>query len=127
MINKRHIYLLMIFILTLTMAGCFEFEERIYLNKDDSGTMEVEYWTLDDVNIQNDSFDFPQKEADIRKEVEEKYTSDRVKLKEFNVKYDDNSRLVRFKVAFDNVLDLNGVPQFHKNRIRYDHHDKSIP
>ncbi len=126
MMRTKSIYAMTLLFITAMISGCFEFEERIHLNGDNSGSMEIEYWTLKDVHVDDDSFDLPEKEEDIRKEVEEKYTSDKVTLKEFHVKYDERSRQVRFKVAFDNVLDLNGIDQFHKNRIEFNRSGKSI-
>ncbi|MBN2009166.1 hypothetical protein JW960_07455 [candidate division KSB1 bacterium] len=103
----------------LFIGGCFEFEERMVLKKDGSGTLEVEYWTMEDVNINGDGYEFPEKEADIRDEVIEKYTSDNVKLMDFKVYYQEDSRHVRFTVKFDNVDDLNDLKQFHENKIRF--------
>ena len=103
----------------LFLSGCFDYQERITLNKDASGTMEVDYWTMDNMNIDNDGYHFPDKADDIHKEVERKYTSDKVKLQEFKVTQEKDSRHVQFKVAFDHVLDLNDVEQFQKNRIRF--------
>ena len=115
----RIIHLSLLLCSALVLNGCFDYQERIVLNKDASGTMDVDYWTMNDVNLENDGYSFPSKEDDIRREVENKYTSDRVKLLDFKVTDEKDSRHVQFKVAFDHVLDLNDVEQFQKNRIKF--------
>ncbi len=114
---RRYASLGLIAITALFIVGCFEFEERLVLKKDGSGTLEVEYWTMDDVNLDVEDYRFPDKEADIREEVENKYTSDRVKLEDFKVRYQDKSRHVRFKIAFKDFEDLNDLRQFQENEI----------
>lgn len=115
----RIINLSLLLLSALFLSGCFDYQERIVLNKDASGTMEVDYWTMDNVNIDNGSYRFPDKADDIHEEVERKYTSDKVKLQDFKVTKEKDSRHVQFTVAFDNVLDLNDVKQFQKNKIKY--------
>lgn len=112
-------YLSLLLFSTLFLSGCFDYQERIVLNKDASGIMEVDYWKMDNVNIDNDGLRFPARTGNIREEVERKYTSDKIKLTEFNVNKEKDSRHVHFKVAFDNILDLNDVEQFQKNKIRF--------
>lgn len=116
---RKIIYFILIISLGLFLTGCFKFEERIILKKDGSGMMEVEYWTLKDVNINDDNFNFPKEDKEIRKEIEKKYTSEKVKLTEFHVKEKSKSHYVRFKVTFNNIIDLNEVPQFQENHIQF--------
>ena len=103
----------------LCLSGCFDYQERIVLNKDASGTMEVDYWKMNNVDIENKNYSFPAEADDIHREVERKYTSAKVKLTEFNVTEEKDSQHAHFKVAFDNILDLNDVEQFQKNKIRF--------
>lgn len=111
---------------TVCLSGCFDYQERIVLGKDASGTMEVNYWQMNNVNIDNGDYRFPDKADNIHKEVVKKYTSDKIKLTEFNVKDEKDSRHVHFKVAFDNILDLNDVEQFQNSRIRFTQSGKTI-
>lgn len=117
-----------LFLLTslIFVSGCFEYEERITLKKDGSGSLEVEYWTLSDLHFDDDSLKLPSDEKDLRKEIEEKYTSDKVKLKDFDSNKEDKSHHVRFKVVFDNLLDLNEIPQFHENKIQFERSGKKF-
>lgn len=115
----RIIHLSLLLCSALVLNGCFDYQERIVLNKDASGTMEVDYWKMDNVNIDNDGYRFPDKTENIREEVESKYTSDKIKLTEFKTNEEKDSRHVHFKIAFNNILDLNDVEQFQKNRIKF--------
>jgi len=101
------------------LTGCFEFEERIVINRNGSGTLEVEYWTLEDVDIHDDNFEFPKKENDIRHEIKKKYTSRHVKLVDLDVNQRENSRTVYFKVRFDDVMNLNEIRHFQENEFSF--------
>ena len=114
---KRAAYTVFLLLLCLCLSGCFEYEERIVLNRDGSGTMEIEYWTLGDMEIETNDHVFPHMEKDIRKEIKKKYTSDKIRLLDLSVDNKKDSRSVRFKLAFDNLMDLNEVEQFQDSRI----------
>ena len=116
---RRITGLLILLISALCISGCFDYQERIVLNKDASGTMAVDYWIMNDVRIDSGEYGFPDKGGNIRKEVKKKYTSDKIKLTEFNVSDEKDTRHVHFKVAFVNILDLNDVEQFQNNKIRF--------
>lgn len=122
----RITYLSLLLISALCLSGCFDYQERIVLDKDASGTMEVDYRQMKDVNIDNGDYSFPDKADNIHKEVVRKYTSDKIKLTEFNVKDEKDSRHVHFKIAFDNILDLNDVEQFQNSKIRFTQSGKNI-
>jgi hypothetical protein len=125
--SKRYLFSgIAILMMSFFINGCFEFEERLMIKKDGSGTMDVEYWTMGDVKIDNDNYNFPEKEADIRKEVETKYTSNKVKLVDFNVLQQEKSRHVRFKVQFENVENLNELEQFQKNTVEFHRNGNKI-
>lgn len=118
--------LLILMISALCIGGCFDYQERIVLNKDASGTMAVDYWMMNDVHINNGEYSFPGKKDNIRQEVERKYTSDKIKLTEFKVSDEKDTWHVHFKLAFDNILDLNDVEQFQKNKIKFTQSGKNI-
>lgn len=124
--TKRIAGLLILLISALCIGGCFDYQERIVLNQNASGSMEVDYWIMDGVKINNGEFSFPARQGNIREEVERKYTSDKVKLTEFKVSDDKNTRHVHFKVAFDNILDLNDVEQFQESKIIFTKSGKNI-
>ena len=124
--HKRLAGLLMLLVSALCISGCFDYQERIVLNKDASGTMAVDYWIMHEVHINNGEYSFPDKKDNIRAEVERKYTSDKIKLTEFNVTEEKDTRHVHFKVAFDNILDLNDAAQFQKNKIKFTQSGKQI-
>jgi len=116
---KKSFTFVILSLMVLMICGCFEFEERLIVNKDGSGTLEIEYWTWKDVNINDDSISLPKEKESIRKEIEEKYLSEKIKLLNLKVQEKDKTRHVRFKLSFTNILDLNEVPQFQKNKIQF--------
>lgn len=121
---KKYFQTVLIFIPCLFIAGCFEYEERLVIKKDGSGFLEVEYWSMEDLQLENESFNFPDKEDDILEKVKKSYTSEKIKLEDFHVKQKNETQNVRFKLSFKNVLDLNDVPQFQKNFIQFTRVDK---
>lgn len=117
--NGKHIgRIITIIMIPLFVAGCFEYEERLVMQSDGSGSLEIEYWTIDGNDLTFDEHRIPKDEADIRKDVEERYTSKHVRLVDFAVRTHDNTRHVSFKVKFDDIDDLNDIRQFHDNEIK---------
>ena len=110
----------------LFVSGCFEYEERLVLNHDGSGKMEVHYFTGKDVNIDSDFGKLPKEKEDIRSEVERNYTSNKVKLTHFEVKDRDENRHVYFTVSFQDVLDLNELKQFGDSRVEVDRRNDGV-
>ena len=115
----RKIVIAFLILPALLLAGCIEFEERITLSKDGSGSLEIEYWSLSDLNFNDDMPDSSRDDRSLRESIEDKYTSDKVKLTEFTEEKEERSNHVRFKVVFDDLMDLNEVSQFHDNRIEF--------
>jgi hypothetical protein len=122
----RKIVMVFLVLPALLLAGCIEFEERITLNKDGSGSMEIEYWSLSDLNFNDDTPDSSRDDRSLRESIEDKYTSDKVKLIEFTSDKEEKSHHVRFKVGFEDLMDLNDVPQFHENRIEFKRSGKKM-
>lgn len=101
------------------IAGCFEYEEELVLNKDGSGTLKVHYSKMNDVDVSNDEFNLPDDKDDIRDEIEKKWTSKKVKLVDFNIRDRDKSKEVDFTLKFKDVMDLNEVEQFAESEIEF--------
>lgn len=112
--------LLLYFSILMTVViitGCLNYEERIILNKDGSGEMEVHYYAERNVKINDYGF-LSEDEEEIRREVERKYTSSRVKLTHFDIRDKNSKRHVYFTVNFKNVEDLNDLDLFADSRIK---------
>lgn len=101
------------------VAGCFEYEEELIINRDGSGTLTVHYSKWKDVQIDDDRYDFPEDEDEIRNEIEEKWTCKRVKLVDLQVRDRDKSQDVDFTLQFKDVRDLNEVEQFAESEIEF--------
>ena len=102
------------------ITGCFEYEEELVLNRDGSGTLLVHYSKYKDVDINNDSFDLPDEEDEIRQEIEEKWTSGNVELIGLEIREAEKSQEVTFTLEFDDIRDLNDVEQFAESEINFE-------
>lgn len=117
--NKRYPILFILLIILVMISGCFEYEEVLVLNKDSSGTMEVDLWFNKDVNIEDEDFRLSQEKEEMESDIREKYTSDKVKLIAYEMNEKGDRKHVNFKVAFNHVLDLNELKQFSENDIAF--------
>jgi len=116
MLRKTPIVAL-ILLLIFVIGGCFEYEEELVLKDNLSGTLHVHYVTREGSEIEVDDYSLPTKEDEIRREIEEKYTSDKVKLDKFKVGEKGDWQYVDFTVKFNEVLDLNDLEQLGNSRI----------
>jgi len=110
--------LLGVFISSLLLLGCLNYEERIILKRDGSGQMEVHYYANKKMTTRGDYVVIAEDEEEIREEIEERYTSERVKLSHFRVKDKDNKRHVYFTLDFKDIEDLNDLRQFKDSQIK---------
>ena len=118
---KQKMYIVaFLIILVLLVTGCFEYEEELVIRPNLSGTVNIHYRQKEGSNVESDKFTLPTENAEIRREVEEKYTSDKVVLDEFNVEQTGEWQDVDFTLKFNKVLDLNTIKQFADNKFEID-------
>jgi hypothetical protein len=115
----RKVYIILGIIVTFLVAGCFEYEEELVLNKDGSGTLMVHYSKLKDADVQNENLHLPDNEAEIRDEIEKKWTSKKVSLMDLNIRDREKSQDVTFTLKFRDVRDLNDLEQFADSNIEF--------
>ena len=120
--KRNRLFYFLIILTCLCITGCFEYEEKLTLNKNGSGNLHVHYKTREGVNIEDENNRFPSEPEEIRDEVEEKYTSKNVKLIDFEIEDYENWRHVDFTVKFKQVTDLNDLKQFTDSKIRIKKH-----
>jgi len=101
------------------IVGCFEYDEELVLNRDGSGTLLVHYTKMKDMDINDDNFNLPDDEDEIRSEIEKKWTSNKVTLVSFKVRDKEESQDVTFALKFKDVEDLNEVKQFADSEIEF--------
>jgi len=119
--KRQYPILLVLLILTLCMSGCFDYNEKLIVKRDGSGTMEVDMWYNKDMNIETDSLsiDLSQEKAEMEREIRAKFTSEKVTLTHYDFEEKDDKKHVNFRVAFPHILDLNELKQFSYNKISY--------
>ncbi len=103
--------------LAALFCGCFEYEEELSLQANGTGTLRVFYRTHEDTEVNGDGYTLPKERDDIKREIEEKYTSDKVTLREFRVEESGGWQEVDFTVSFDKAVDLNSIRHFTNNKI----------
>ncbi|MBN1154057.1 hypothetical protein JXB12_03970 [candidate division KSB1 bacterium] len=125
--NRKKNYVIAILLtIVLVISGCFEYQERLVLKQDASGTMEVDMWFNKDLNIEDDNYNLSQEKDEMEREIREKYTSEKVKLIKYDMVEQDDKKHVNFQIAFPHILDLNEIKQFNKNKITYQKDDSRI-
>lgn len=102
----------------LLLLGCLNYEERIILKRDGSGQMKVHYYANKKMKTKGDFVIIAEDEEEIREEIEERYTSKRVRLSDFRVKDKDNKQHVYFTLDFKDIEDLNDLRQFKDSQIK---------
>jgi hypothetical protein len=108
--NVRQLFLPgMLIILAVFFTGCFEYEERIVINRDGSGEMEVHYSGDADSDMNLDSFSLSKDDWEMREKIEDKFTAPGVRVKSYHSKIKGNDRHVYFTVAFDDFTRLARV------------------
>ncbi len=115
MLNKKMV--LFLCFLLLAMTSCFEYNERLIINEDGSGKLEVEYWGYSDsdMDFNDKEYWLSEDDDDIRRNVKKNFTARNVKLDKFRVRDRGEKRYVNFTVKFKNVKDLNRTRYFRKN------------
>jgi hypothetical protein len=121
---RRYLTLTVLTVVPLIVGGCLDYEEELTLKANGSGELYVHYVTREGTNIESDDYDFPSEPDEVRQEVERKYTSDKVKLKEFDVEQKGDWRHVSFAVKFENLLDLNDLEQFADSQFELKDHGR---
>ncbi|NOZ56002.1 MAG: hypothetical protein GXO73_04325 [Calditrichaeota bacterium] len=97
--------------LAALLAGCVDYRQRIVLQPDGSGTVEVRLDAPKDVNWEmNSGLRLPKgDEEEICAEIEKRYSRPHVRVESCEVRVVDNRRKTRFTLSFDNLEDLSGL------------------
>ena len=119
---KKGSHLLLSMILFLFL-NCLEYNEKIVINKDGSGTIKISYSGPSDSDVDSDESKYiflKGDEYDIREDVERHYTSNRVKLEDFYYEKSGINKYVDFVLKFEDLNDLEDVTNYRGRKIKFE-------
>ena len=106
----------------LLIFNCIEYNEKIIINNDGSGEILISYSGPRDSDVDSDESKYiflKGDEYEVRRDIEEHYTSRRVKLKDFYYETRGINKYVEFALTFDEISDLEDVKNFRDNKVNY--------
>ncbi len=105
----RALHVLTLLGLSALLGGCVEYQQRIVLEPDGSGTVEVRLDAPKDVDWQMENgLRVPKgREDEICAEIREKYSTPHVRVESCEVRLRDDRRRTRFTLSFDDLEDLS--------------------
>jgi len=109
-------------IISLLILNCLEYNERITINEDGSGTIRISYSgpSNSQINDNGNKYIFLKGDKfDIEENVRMNYTSRNVKMVDFFYQKDGFNKYVYFTIKFENINDLLDVDNFRRNRVYF--------
>lgn len=88
------------------LTGCVDYEERITLNPDGSGYVDVHYSGPEDVSVGADSFP-PEDEEELLDFLKERFDVEGVSIVEYSLDRRDKRTFVDYGLEFRRLTDLN--------------------
>lgn len=119
---KKESYLLLSLIFFLFL-NCLEYNEKIVINKDGSGTIKISYSGPSDSEVDSDNSKYiflKGDEYDIKENIERYYTSRRVKLEDFYYERSGINKYIDFVLKFEDIDDLEDVTNFKGGKIKFE-------
>jgi hypothetical protein len=107
---------------TLLIFNCIEYNEKIVINNDGSGKINISYSgpINSDVDSKESKYIFLKgDEYEIQEDIKDHYTSRKVKLKDFYYETSGFNKYVEFVLTFDDVSDLEDVKNFKNNKVLF--------
>ncbi|GBD95056.1 hypothetical protein BMS3Abin05_02676 [bacterium BMS3Abin05] len=120
--------LIFLTLLTFVLTGCFEYSQKIVLNSDGSGELEIRYRVPVSRLLEVSDPKFPTQRYEIQHMIRKNYTSQGVRLNDLQIDKRSHSVRVYANFSFKHISILNTLPQFRneefgfskdKNEIRF--------